>query len=209
LDRVSDQWRATLALEIRRKLIHLTGLSVPVGIVLFGKWVTAGLIALALAASLLIEAGRLKGRIRLPAVREHEVDKTAGYVYYILGSLITVLAFRPMVALTAMLMLSIGDAASGIIGSVLRGSNVRNEVPAEGEKRLKPLPVSLGMFAVCLTIGYLSSGLTGLPFAVYLAGAVGATLADSVPIFIGKRCLDDNLTIPLYAGVLMSLAILA
>jgi dolichol kinase len=44
---------------------------------------------------------------------------------------------------------------------------------------------------------------------VYLAGAVGATLADSVPIFIGKRCLDDNLTIPLYAGVLMSLALLA
>jgi dolichol kinase len=204
--KVADQWQTTLVREIRRKMIHLTGLSVPVGILLFGKASTAALIALAMAVALVLEAGRLKGKIRLPEVREHELDKTAGYVYYILGSLITVIVFKPMVALTAMLMLSIGDAASGIIGSVLRGSNVRND---RGEKRTKPLIISVGMFAVCLLIGYASSGITNLSPMIYLAGAVGATIADAVPIFIGTKCLDDNLTIPLFAGALMSLAILA
>ncbi len=204
--KVADQWQKTLVREIRRKMIHLTGLSVPLGIILFGKSTTAGLIALALAVALVLENGRLKGKIRLPEVREHEQDKTAGYIYYILGSLITVVVFKPMVAVVAMLMLSIGDAASGIIGSVLRGSNVRNE---RGEKRAKPWIVSAGMFAVCLLVGYLSAGITHLSPMVYLAGAVGATVADAVPIFIGKRCLDDNLTIPLFSGAMMSLAILA
>jgi dolichol kinase len=202
-NKVTPDWRTTLAKELKRKLIHITGLSVPVGIIVFGKVVTAALIAVALAGSFVLEAGRLRGKITLPSVREHELDKTAGYVYYILGSLITVVFFKPAVAIAAMLMLSVGDAASGIIGSVLRGSNVRTE---ESAKRIKPLPITLGMFLVCLALGYLSSGVTGLPFVVYLAGAVGATLADGVPVYIGKRCLDDNLTIPIYAGLFMSLA---
>lgn len=203
ITKVTPDWRATLIRELKRKLIHITGLTVPVGIIFLGKMTTAALIAVALAASLVLETGRLKGKIRLPAVREHELDRTAGYVYYILGSLLTVVLFKPAVAITAMLMLSVGDAASGIIGSVLRGSNVRTE---ESTKRIKPLPITAGMFLVCLALGYLSSGITHLQFIVYLAGAVGATLADGVPVYIGKRCLDDNLTIPLYAGMFMSLA---
>jgi dolichol kinase len=206
MTKVTPDWRTTLAREIKRKLIHITGLSVPLGIILFGKITMAALIAVALAVALVMEVWRLKGKITLPAVREHELNKTAGYVYYILGSLLTVILFKPMIAVTAMLMLSIGDAASGIIGSVLRGSNVRTEVRM---KRIKPLPITAGMFLVCLALGYLSSGVTSLPFLVYLAGAVGATLADGVPIYLGKRCLDDNLTIPLYSGLFMSLAGLA
>ncbi len=73
--------------------------------------------------------------------------------------------------------------------------------------RVKPIPIVLGMFLVCLAIGRLSSGLTHLSFPVYLAGAVGATVADSVALFINGRCLDDNLTIPLFAGAMMAAAL--
>jgi len=199
------QWRTKLVKEIKRKSIHLTGLSVPLGILVFGRTFTALMIALALAMALLLERGRLKGKIRLPEVRDHEEEKVAGYIYYIAGSLLTVILFAPRVAVAAMLMLSLGDAVSGLVGSVLENSNVRG---CNERWRIKPIPLVASMFLVCLAIGYLSSGLTRLPFQVYLAGATGATVADCVALVFGGRNLDDNLTIPLFAGVLMSAAIM-
>ena len=54
---------------------------------------TAVAIALALAVSLLVEVQRLKGKIRLPEVRDHEETKVASYIYYMAGSLLCVLLF--------------------------------------------------------------------------------------------------------------------
>lgn len=202
---LSPEWHKRLVKEIKRKAIHLSGLSVPAGILLFGRTFTAALIALALAVALLLEAGRLKGKIRLPEVRDHEEEKVAGYIYYILGSLLVVILFPPMVAVTSMLFLSLGDTVSGLVGSVLINSNVRgNNEPW----RVKPAPIVVAMFSACLLIGYISSGVTRLTLPVYLAGAVGATVADTVAIVIRGRGLDDNLTIPLFSGALMSAAML-
>jgi len=196
-----EEWRSNLVRELRRKLIHLAGLSVPVGILLLGRIYTAIMIAMALALALLLEAGRLRGMICLPEIREQEKEKVASYTYYIAGSLLAVLIFQPMIAVLSMLMLTLGDAVSGLAGSVLENSNAR----ALG-RRAKPFPIVAAMFLACLTIGYLSSGLTRLPFEVYLAGAIGATVADCVALAICNRGLDDNLTIPLFAGLMMSLA---
>lgn len=202
----TPQWRTNLVREIKRKTIHITGLSVPVGILIFGKIYTAVMIAVALAAALALEAGRLRGRISLPAVRDHEQDKVAGYIYYIFGSLVTVILFRPMIAMTAMLMLSLGDAVSGIVGSVLMNANVR----ARNERwRYKPFPIVASMFLACLAIGYLSSGITRLPWEVYFLGAAGATVADSMALFVRNRGLDDNLTIPIFSGFMMSISLAA
>lgn len=200
--KITPQWHANLVKELRRKLIHITGLSVPIGIMAFGRIYTAAMIAVALSVAVILEAGRLSGRIKLPEVRESEKSKVAGYIYYIVGSLITVVLFQPMIALTSMLMLSLGDAVSGIAGSVLENSDVRSR----GQRCIKPFPIVTSMFLACLIIGYLSSRITGLPFEVYLAGAIGATIADSVALFIRNRGLDDNLTIPIFAGALMSAA---
>ena len=201
--KIDPQWRTKLVKEVRRKLIHLTGLLVPLSILAFGKTITAILIALALLAALILEVGRLNGRISLPAVRDKEQNSVAGYIYYILGSLLTVIVFEPMIAVTSMLMLSLGDAVSGIVGSTLERSNVRDNCKGI---RLKPLPIVVSMFLVCLIIGFLSSTITQLPFRVYFVGAVGATIADSLAVNAGGRTLDDNLTIPLLSGFMMSLA---
>jgi dolichol kinase len=196
-----EEWRSNLVRELRRKLIHLSGLSVPVGILLLGRIYTAIMIALALALALLLEAGRLRGMICLPEVREQEKEKVASYIYYIAGSLLAVLIFQPMIAVVSMLMLTLGDAVSGLAGSVLKNSNVRSL-----GRRVKPFPIVASMFLACLTIGYLSSALTRLPLEVYLAGAIGATVADCVALAFCNRGLDDNLTIPLFAGLMMTLA---
>ena len=201
---LTQEWRVKLVKEVRRKAIHLTGLSVPLGIILLGRTVTAGAIALALAASLLLEAARLKGMIRLPEVRDHEETKVASYIYYMTGSLFCVLLFSPMVAVTAMLFLTLGDTVSGLAGSILKNCDVRGAAAPAGRGRIKPLPIVAAMFTACLFIGYLASGFSGLSFPIYLAGAAAATFADGVAIIIGKRSLDDNFSIPIFSGALMS-----
>ena len=161
---LTQEWRVKLVKEVRRKAIHLTGLSVPLGIILLGRTVTAGAIALALAASLLLEAARLKGMIRLPEVRDHEETKVASYIYYMTGSLFCVLLFSPMVAVTAMLFLTLGDTVSGLAGSILKNCDVRGAAASAGRGRIKPLPVVAAMFTACLLIGYLASGFPAFPF---------------------------------------------
>ncbi|HII07182.1 MAG TPA: hypothetical protein HA349_07705 [Methanotrichaceae archaeon] len=211
---MGSQQRATLVMEIKRKVIHLSGLSVPAAILLFGKVATVGLVALALVAALLLERRRLAGKIRLPAVRDHEADRVASYIYYILGALLTVLIFSPAIAIAAMLMLSLGDAASGIIGSIVRGSAVRNQIMEGQGWRLKPLPVVAGTFAVCLLVGYGAFLIEGrffpgpgaLAFPVYVTGAAAATFADAVPLSFRKRVIDDNFTIPVLSGSVMFFA---
>lgn len=198
-------WREIFVREIRRKAIHLTGLSVPILLITSGRSLTAAFVATALAVAMVLETLRIRGKLRLPAVRSSEEGHVAGYVYFILGSLLTVLLFKPMIAVASMLMLCLGDAFSAIIGSVLQGSNVRERVPGEA-RRAKPLTVQVGMLAACAIIGYGSSGITHLSPAVYMVGAVGATLADSIPVFIKGRPVDDNFSIPILSGMVMTAA---
>ncbi len=198
------EWQAMLVKEMRRKAIHLSGLSVPLGLIFLGREITAGAIALVMAASLLLEAARLQGKIRLPEIRDHEETKVAGYIYYMAGSFLCVLLFSPGIAITAMLFLSLGDTVSGLAGSILKNCNVRGAAALARRRRIKPLPVLAAMFAACLLIGYLASGLSGLSFPVYLAGAAAATFADGLAIIIRGRSLDDNFSIPVFSGALMS-----
>jgi dolichol kinase len=198
------EWRATLVKEMRRKAIHLSGLSVPLGLIFLGPGVTAVAIALALAVSLPLEVARLKGKIRLPEVRDHEETKVASYIYYMAGSLLCVLLFPPMVAVTAMLFLILGDTVSGLTGSILKNCDVRGMPTPAGRGRIKPLPVVAAMFTACLLIGNLASGFSGLSFPIYLAGALAATFADGVAIIIRNKSLDDNFSIPVFSGALMS-----
>jgi len=200
-------WRARLVREIRRKAIHLSGLSVPFCLIFLGRTITAAAIALVLAVSLIIEAQRLQGRIRLPEVRDHEKNRVAGYIYYMAGSLLTVLVFPTMIAVTSMLFLALGDTVSGLAGSILKNSDVRGETAerARGLRwRVKPLPVLAATFVACLMIGVLSSRFTGLDWPVYLAGASAAALVDGVAIIVRRRGLDDNFGIPVFSGAAMS-----
>ena len=153
---------------------------------------------------MLLEVQRLKGKIRLPEVRDHEHTRVAGYIYYMAGCLLAVLLFPPMIAVTSVLFLALGDTVSGLAGSILKNCDVRGMPAPAGRGRIKPLPVVAAMFCACLFIGYLASGFSGLSFAVYLAGAAAATFADGVAIIIEGRSLDDNFSIPVFSGALMS-----
>ncbi len=199
-------WRDHLIKEMRRKAIHLSGLSVPLGIVLLGPTITADAIALILAASLLLEAMRLKGLVKLPETREHEKNRVAGYIYYMAGCLFSVFFYSPAVAITSVLFLSLGDTVSGLTGSILKNTDVRGDPGRKERRRVKPLPVLAATFLACLCIAFLGSRLTGLSLGVTAAGAAAAVLADGVAVIAGNWSLDDNFSIPALSGAVMTAA---
>jgi dolichol kinase len=162
-----------------------------------------------------LEYMRLTGRDLYPTsyMRPSEKGRLAGYFYAALALFLAVLLFSKTIAIAAMLFLVFGDALTGLAGVVLSMYSGKKRVDVRDGKgsglayairHHKPLSLMLVMFAICAVIG-----LAFRPELSYLAiaiGAVGAVVADAFPWRIGPYTIDDNLSIPLLAGALMTLA---
>lgn len=195
--------------ELRRKAFHITGCYIPVAYYFISRETAVIGLSFINAVFLLIEWLRLRGKIKLPEIllREHESRQVAAYIYFQMASLISILVFEKTIAIAAILMLAIGDTASGLAGAVIKGGNVRNK---DKKIAIKPFPIMAAMFSVCILIGLvllsqpLAQDMLPLSLPVYAAGALGATLGDAVSIRIKGRAVDDNVMIPLLSGAFMT-----
>ena len=185
--------------EAKRKTIHICGAVIPVLYLFVSKEVMLFAFVLALIIVFVLEWSRLRGILSLPCIRNKEQQEIGAYVFFMIGAFLTILFFEKRIAIAAIFMLAIGDAASALAGAVMNEAQ-----PALCERSMKPPAVMLVMFAISLILGWLV--LHSLPVAVL--GAFGAMLADGVPLRIQTVQLDDNLTIPLFSGVLMSFGLL-
>lgn len=185
--------------EAKRKTIHICGIAIPVLYLFLQKDLIILGFVISLFVICIIEWLRFRGLVSLPFLRNKEQKKIGAHVFFVIGAFISILIFEKNITIAAILMLAIGDAVSGMAGAVL---NVDN--PELYEKRMKRPLVMLVMFVTCLIIGWLA--LHSLPVAV--SGAIGATIADGVPLRIHSVQIDDNLTIPLFAGMLMSFGLM-
>jgi len=181
--------------EVARRLVHASGTALPLLYVFqFATWFQVALLfALGAGAALALEAVRLyvglEWAIYDHLTREYEQDNLAGYALYFISSTVVAFAVDPQIAVPAILMLTIGDPISGLLGS--------------GElKRAKETFVLGVMFAVCT--------LLALPFVPVFAAVLGgmaATLADGVKPVVATYVIDDNLTIPPAAAIAMAVAL--
>lgn len=189
-----------LLYELRRKAIHITGSFIAIGYYFISKEAALVLLSFLNVLFLIIEYLRLKAIISFPEtlLRPHENKKVAGYIYFTIAALLCILVFDKAIAIASLLMLAIGDAVSGIAGAMMN-VNARYSLP-----RTKPLPIITVMFSVCIIIGVLLNMYENLSLDIYIAGAIGATLGDAVPIRIREKTVDDNLVIPITAGSFMS-----
>jgi len=146
-----------------------------------------------------LELLRFKGAIQVPFLRVRERKVIGAHAFFMLSTFISILVFDMRIAITSILMLTIGDPASGV--AQLFNRNNLGSINGH-EAVLKPPGVILIMFITSFLVGYLSLG--SLAIAVF--GAIGAALADGLQLKVRGVIIDDNLTIPLYAGLLMSLA---
>ncbi|WP_123535254.1 diacylglycerol/polyprenol kinase family protein [Halosimplex salinum] len=194
--------------EVARRLVHASGTAVPLAYLFVPafEWrhVQALLVA-GLGVALVLEVVRLvvglDWWIYEKLTREYEQDNLAGYFLAVFSMAVVALAFPPTtetivpgldpsdVAVPALLMLTIADPVSGLLGS--------------GELRTaKDVTVLLVTFAVAT--------LLAVPFVPPLAAVLGgaaATLADGIKPVIRGYVVDDNFSIPLASAVVMYVAV--
>ncbi len=181
--------------EAKRKTIHICGIAIPVLYYFLQKDLVVLGFVFSFFIIVVIEWLRFRGVVSLPLLREKENREIGAYVFFAIGAFISILIFEKSIAIASILMLAIGDAASALAGVVKSVDK-----PEMYEKRMKPPEVMLVMFTVSFIIGCLV--LHSLPVAVF--GAIGAVIADGVPLRVHSVIIDDNLTIPLFSGALMS-----
>jgi glycerol-3-phosphate acyltransferase PlsY len=127
-------------------------------------------------------------------LKNEERYRPTGTTCLLISSLAVFFLFDKYVAITSLLFVSIGDLMATVIGEEWGRQVLFNKKTLEG---------SLGCLVLCLLIGMLMSRVSptmALPVAV--AGAVSATIVELLPIPI-----DDNLTVPLISGGIMTLII--
>jgi dolichol kinase len=181
--------------EIVRRMVHASGTAVPLSYLFVPgvEWVhVQALLVAGLGVALVLEVVRLvvglDWWVYEKLTREYEQDNLAGYFLAVFSMAVVALAFEPTVAVPAILMLTIADPVSGLLGS--------------GELRTaKDVTVLLTTFAVAT--------LLAVPFVTPVAAVLGgaaATVADGVKPVISGYVIDDNLSIPLASAVAMALA---
>jgi len=183
--------------ELRRRAVHASGVGFP-ALYLLGlvDWPTLRWLLLAAAG---VAAGLETIRLGIgldwaiyeTLTREYERDNVAGYALYMFSMTGVALVFEPLVAVPGMLMLTLGDPVSGLLGSNEAG-------------RAKRAGVIAVMFVVCFALAALVLvPRVSLPTALVAAavGSVGATVADGFTPVVRGYVLDDNLTIPPVASL--------
>ena len=126
-------------------------------------------------------------------LKDEERYRPTGTTCLLLSSLAVFLLFDKYVAITSLLFVSIGDLMATIIGEEYGRQVVFSNKTLEG---------SLACLVSCLLIGMLMSRVNpAITLPVALVGAVTATIVELLPIPI-----DDNLTVPLISGGIMTLA---
>lgn len=189
--------------ELQRRAVHLSGTGIPGAYLLdvvdfrgFQLLLLGLLVCVAVLEFVRLGIG-YQHWIYDELTREYEAENVAGYALFFLGATAAAYAFRPEIAVPAVLMLSIGDPISGILGSA----------DATTAKEAGVLAV---MFLVCfaLALPFAVEAVGQLPgVAVAAAGALGATFADGVKPVIAGYVVDDNLSIPPVAGAAMWAAV--
>ncbi|ACJ17204.1 Hypothetical integral membrane protein [Thermococcus onnurineus NA1] len=176
--------------ELKRKSLHIVGLSVPVSYLIFGRDVTLALIGLAFFIFVVLEPFRIiealrdkiKEKLRLyvyddviervemlekqidEITREHERYRVAAHIYFSAAAFIVVYFFPEEIAIGAIAVATIGDALAAIIGKSFGRHRFKNGKSVEG---------SLAYFISGLLILW---PLVGLPLAVL--GSLAGMLAE-------------------------------
>jgi dolichol kinase len=183
-------------IEIKRKIVHLATLIIPVGYSFIPKETLLLFLIPFFLCYLLVDLLRhfhsgvasffqkyFFGRV----LREEEKQKMMGSTYFLFSSILTILLFPKSIAIVSLLILILADTAGALIGKWI------GKVPVFG----KTLEGSMAFFIIAILIVWSYPQLSRFPGSL---AALGATLIEILPIKV-----DDNLTIPLVAGGIMLL----
>ena len=189
-----------MASALKRGLFHIGGVLTIAITALFlprmALLVSLGLISL---ASLAVEFLRFRiaainrafQSVFRPLLREYEASRLTGASYIFIASFLAFLIFEKDIAVLAICFLAVGDAVAALVGKYMGGTKIIG----------KSLQGDIACFLSCLAAGFVFyyAGLNISPIMV-LFGATAAAIVQSMPLPV-----NDNITIPLFSGLLMTL----
>lgn len=187
--------------ELRRQIMHLCTGSAIVLLLKLHLMSTQILFAITLLGGILVILAR---KIRLPVIhkileyfeRPHHMAKFPGRgsFFLVLGAALATLVFDPQIAMAAIMIMAVGDSVTNIVGRHF--GKILN--PFNAKKNLE----GTGTAIVCATL----AALFFVPFwPAFVASAVSMAL-ESIDLGVKKFQIeiDDNVMIPLVAGVVMT-----
>lgn len=180
--------------ELRRKYIHLIGLVVPALYWLTNKQVTLCFVAVFLLLFMALEIYRIRrgipvkkaATIAKPLIRPHEERGIGAHVFFAAGAFVAVLAYPQRIAIAALLMSTLADGGAAVVGSMWGRHQLIGKKTLEGSLTLFLIAIVLAAWLV-------------EPWIVALAGAIVAACVELLP-------MNDNLTVPIAAGLAMHVA---
>lgn len=184
--------------ELLRKLIHLLELPVIIGYALLRFYFSQQVALIGLTALLLIlikiEYFRVDYEtrigtwvtdflIKLRILREHERSNVTSAIYFVISTIIVFSAFEYRIALLALLLTVFGDLAASLSGM------------AFGTKKIFRRKSYIGTLT-----GFMVNIIVGIAImpnepVIFLPMAVFASIVETI-----TQKLNDNLTVPLFAG---------
>ncbi|MGA3109548.1 MAG: diacylglycerol/polyprenol kinase family protein [Candidatus Bathyarchaeia archaeon] len=183
--------------EYRRKAVHLLALLVPLVCELTSKPLVLTGLSIVTIVYVLGEVLRLKGRglqIITPfTLKMSRPEERTGFIirpaYFAIGIILALVLYSTAIAYASICIGAVGDSAAAIVGERFGHRRIIRRKTIEG-------------FAAGLSAAFLVASFLVPPF-IGLLGAVGAMIMELLD------APDDNLTMPIIAGALMTLATLA
>ncbi|MXZ90570.1 MAG: hypothetical protein F4W95_13020 [Chloroflexi bacterium] len=128
-----------------------------------------------------------------PILKQSEVSEVSGATWFLIAAFFTFYFYGPEVALPVLLFVAVGDPAAALVGTHLPGPRFWGKSPSGG---VAFVVAALAIWAVLCALGF------GEWSSAVIIAAVIASLVELSPLPV-----DDNLTVPLIAGAVMTLAI--
>lgn len=187
--------------EVLRKTIHLSSAVIPVSYYFIDREIEIIMLSVISFLLILMDITRLRvnwvRRLYLkvlgPVLRKHEVQNKevlfTGGTYLVIAFLICVIVFAKPVAITSMFVIIICDSAAAIFGKVYGTHFIKNRT-IEG---------SAAFFITGLAVIFLTPKVTELITEYFLA-VVALFLTTLFELIPNK--IDDNISIPLFFGII-------
>ena len=128
-----------------------------------------------------------------PIMKQSEVSEISGATWFLIAAFFTFFFYGPEIALPVLLFVAVGDPAAALVGSHFPGPRFWGKSPSG---IVAFVAAALGVWAIVCAAGY-----GNWSWAVVVT-AVAAALVEFAPTPI-----DDNLTVPLIGGAVMTLAL--
>ena len=190
--------------EIKRKLVHLVALAVPIGYTLLPKKIALFWMMFAAVIGIGFDILKVENktfrnlifRFFRDMFRNNEVHLFTGSSFLLFSSVICMVIYNKWVAIIALTYIIVGDTAAAIFGRLYGKHKVYGKRSIEGS--IAFVIVAAGVTSAMFFVPY-----DIIPIYYRILGAV---LAACIELVIPQ--VDDNLTVPILSGLMLQFSLL-